>query len=126
VIFFIYAQGLFRAPVFLDSRSYIISPFGGNKNRCDIVNFDIFSSLVVGFQIKNWRDMDVEAYLLWKRMDGKELATLAKVSPSTISKCRLGKGLPALGVAQKIVDATKGKITIKDMVEFYEKKRRKK
>lgn len=51
-------------------------------------------------------------WMAWQRITGEELAHVLQVTPSTISKWRLGRASPGRALAAKIERVTDGAVTV--------------
>jgi DNA-binding transcriptional regulator YdaS (Cro superfamily) len=67
--------------------------------------------------------MDLKTYLKLKDIQVKEFAEIIGVSASTISRYIHWYRKPALDIAIRIENATKGKVTIKDLMAYWEAKK---
>lgn len=60
--------------------------------------------------------MDLKLYLESRNMEHKEFAKMIGVSPAAISNYIHLRRTPTLEIARRIVNATKGKVTIDDLL----------
>ena len=67
--------------------------------------------------------MDLKTYLELKGVKIKEFADIIGVDASTVSKYINWHRKPSLDIAQRIVKATKGKVSIEDLLAYWEAKK---
>lgn len=60
--------------------------------------------------------MTLREWLAAKKLQQRQFAALSGVSEPTISRIIKGRTKASLGDALKIVDATKGKVTLRDLL----------
>jgi DNA-binding transcriptional regulator YdaS (Cro superfamily) len=70
-----------------------------------------------------WSCMDLKTYLELKGVKIKEFADIIGVDASTVSKYINWHRKPSLDIAQRIVKATKGKVSIEDLLAYWEAKK---
>ena len=63
--------------------------------------------------------MDLKSYLESRRISSKEFAEMIGVCANSISNYVLYKRLPTLEIGRSIEKATKGKVTIDEMIENF-------
>lgn len=67
--------------------------------------------------------MDLKTYLELKRILLKDFAEIIGVSPATISNYLNWHRKPTLEIGRRIEKATKGKVTIDDLLSYWEAKK---
>ncbi len=65
--------------------------------------------------------MDLKKYLKRYKMSQQEFADLVEVSKKSISNYICGKRKPCLAIALRIQEATDGMVSIKDLLDHWEK-----
>jgi DNA-binding transcriptional regulator YdaS (Cro superfamily) len=66
--------------------------------------------------------MDLKIYLESRNIEHKEFAKMILVTPTTISNYIAGRRRPNIQIALRIEKVTNGKVTIKDLLDCWEKK----
>ena len=66
--------------------------------------------------------MHLKTYLESRNLDQSEFANMIGVTPVAISNYVCKKRLPSLKIGRMIEIATRGKVKIDDLIEFFEKK----
>jgi DNA-binding transcriptional regulator YdaS (Cro superfamily) len=74
-------------------------------------------------KLENILSMDLEKYLESRNLGKKEFATMIGVSAATISNYIHFRRKPTLDIANRIMKATKGKVTIEDLLAYWEAKK---
>jgi helix-turn-helix protein len=72
---------------------------------------------------KKGERMDLKSYLESRNIGIKEFADMIDVSAASISNYIHWHRKPRLEIAQRIVKATKGKVTIEDLLAYWEAKK---
>lgn len=67
--------------------------------------------------------MDLKTYLELKNIQLKDFAEIVGVDSSTISRYIHWHRKPALDIATRIEKITRGKVTIEDLMEYWETKK---
>lgn len=68
--------------------------------------------------------MDLKTYLELKNIEIQEFADIIGVNSSTISRYIHWHRKPALDIAARIVKATKGKVSLEDLMAYWEAKKK--
>lgn len=66
--------------------------------------------------------MELRTYLKLTNIEKKEFAVMIGVSPSSISNYLSGKRMPPLEIGRKIEKVTRGRVTIDDLIEYWNQK----
>ena len=66
--------------------------------------------------------MKLETYLESRRLSQKEFGHLVKLSQQTLSNYIAGRRKPSLDAAKRIEEATKGKVTMEDLLDHWNAK----
>lgn len=69
------------------------------------------------------QQVDLKTYLELKNIKTNEFADIIGVDSSTISRYIHWHRKPSLDIAQRIVKATKGKVTIEDLLGYWQAKK---
>lgn len=67
--------------------------------------------------------MDLKLYLDSRNLTHKEFARMLDISPSTLSNYVCWRRKPALDIARRIEKVTKGKVSIDDLLAYWECKK---